>query len=187
MSALPPAGTGQWITPPPVNDGSDVWSGAEYSSARGTDQGPGELFSQADYGSHLGSLNKTAYRASAATPVTYPYYVNYATGPSAALPPYWPQPPGSSNSIQRLAIASLLLALVAGAMGFAPLHQMVLEVAAVFLPAGLSIGYGMAALSRRRICSRSGSALAIAGVSLSVLAIGLAVVGLMVNSLFFRW
>jgi hypothetical protein len=193
MSAAPRSGAGQWITPEPISDGSDVWSGEQYSSTRGPGRGSEGIavpfdFDDLDAYSRPPAAARGRF-AYAASSVTYPYYANYpgSSIPTTALPPYWPQPSGAPKPLERFAIVSLVLALVAGALGFVPLHNLAIAGSAVIVVAGASIAYGVAALGRLRIYNRTGSGFAIAGIALSTVVVALAVIGLVFSSVFFRW
>jgi hypothetical protein len=138
-SAQPPADSGRWITPPPLNDGSDVWSAEQYASA--TDGWYREDASYAPYNSY--STSPPSFRS----PGSYPYYSNFDNAAPQSLPPYWPQ---SATRLRTDGFA--IAALVFGILG-------------VWI---LGFGFGIAAVRRINRGVRGGRGLALAGIWLSV-------------------
>lgn len=138
MSALPAGGAGNWITPPPLDDGSSVWSSEEYTSSF-----------ESSYLTDTGYASAARYAASyprrADYTPTYPYYANNAD-PNVALPPYWPRPV-ATLPLDGFAVAALIFGIIGGWI--------------------FGIGFGVAALSRINRGERRGRGLAIAGLWLS--------------------
>ena len=65
MSVLPPRDSGQWITPPPASDGSDIWSSVEYSSSTDTDHELARMLAALDeLGSGVGGRQQRAHASS---------------------------------------------------------------------------------------------------------------------------
>lgn len=132
------------MTPPPMDDGSSVWSGAEYSASTGLGLSSGYGGDAGDAG-YPRSANSYAYSGN------YPYYANYrasAGGGGQNLPPYWPQSPGFAPPVDGYAITAFVL----GLLGFVP----------------FAVGFAIAALRRIGQGRRRGRALAIAAIALSI-------------------
>jgi hypothetical protein len=164
MSA-PTPDSGRWVTPPPIDDGSAVWSSEQYVTSTELPQvghGPYGYSAPAhpDYGGYARGAN-SGYAA------TYPYYANYGgtgAGATSSLPPYWPQRPGEKQPIDGYAITSLVFGILGGFI--------------------FAIGFGIAALRRIARGSRRGRPLALAGIGLAalwMLVLALAAVVLFVN------
>ena len=183
---------GRWVTPPPMDDGSAVWSGDGYSAVTESDNEYGGFFGFADHadyadapygsGGSAGSSNHPAAGYAAVSPRSYvpggpstyggsyPYYLNNDPAtPAPPLPPYWPPPPGVAPATDGFAITSLVL----GILGFVPIAAIV------------SIVFGV--LSLRRITRRPlrGRRLAISGLVLSAAWI-VAIVIIVMFTLVFR-
>jgi hypothetical protein len=142
MSA-PPPDSGRWVTPPPIDDGSEIWSGDEYSASTASQYTLPVNFTYADYASQV----EYPRSPNVGYPATYPYYANYVGGSAAALPPYWPLAPGMKRRIDRFAITSFICGII-GAVVFA-------------------IGFGVAALRRLTRTTDRGRGFAVAGLWLS--------------------
>jgi hypothetical protein len=143
MSALPPD-SGRWVTPPPMDDGSEIWSSDQYSASTASRYMLPVSFSYADYASASAEFPRSP---NVGYPATYPYYANYIGGSAAALPPYWPQAPGARQRVDGFAIAAFICGII-GAVLFA-------------------VGFGVAALHRLARTTDRGRGLAIAGLWLS--------------------
>jgi hypothetical protein len=154
MSAVPP-GSGRWVTPPPANDGSAVWSSDEYSAsieAMNRAGIPGDYSEYADFAAYS-DYGGYARGANAVYAPSYTYYSNTGYSDpavaSAEFPPYWPPPGGREAPIDGYAIAAFIF----GVLGVFP----------------LGIGFGIAALRRIALRGRRGRGLAIAGLGLSAM------------------
>jgi hypothetical protein len=140
MSA-PSPDSGRWVTPPPVDTGSDIWSSDEYSAST---ESLAASFGFADYASVAVEVPRSP---NVGYPATYPYYANYVGGSVAALPPYWPQGAGVRQRVDGYAITAFICAII-GLVVFA-------------------VGFGVAALRRLARTTDQGRGLAIAGLWLS--------------------
>jgi hypothetical protein len=140
-NAMPPADSGRWVTPPPLDDGSSVWSGEEFASVIDSQylRDP----------SYLDRPSDTSYASTASFMYSsaYPYYSG-AARVGQSLPPYWPQPANQIVAVDGWAITSLIFGILGGWI--------------------LGLGFGIAALQRIAAGRRRGRGLALAGVSLSV-------------------
>jgi Domain of unknown function (DUF4190) len=143
MSASPPD-SGRWVTPPPIDAGSDVWSSDEYSASTASQSTLSANFSYADYAGVGGEVPRSP---NVGYPATYPYYPNYVGGSVAALPPYWPQGSGVKQRVDGYAITAFICGII-GAVVFA-------------------VGFGVAALRRLARTTDRGRSLAVAGLWLS--------------------
>jgi Domain of unknown function (DUF4190) len=130
---------GHWVTPPPLDDGSDVWSDDLYASAG--DAGYGSTAGYAQYNGY--STSPASFRA----PGAYPYYSNFDQAAPQSLPPYWPQV-GGQRPTDGYAITSLVFGIIGGWI--------------------LGLAFGIAALRRINRGVRDGRGLALTGIWLSV-------------------
>jgi hypothetical protein len=143
MSAHPPD-SGRWVTPPPDDTGSEIWSSDEYSASTSSQSTLSANFGYADYVSAGVEVPRSP---NVGYPATYPYYANYIGGSAAALPPYWPQAPGARERVDGYAITAFICGVI-GAVVFA-------------------VGFGVAALRRLARTTDRGRSLALAGLWLS--------------------
>jgi hypothetical protein len=146
---------GRWLTPPPVDDGSSVWSDDRYAAGArdGYAAGLAEPPVVPDYANYVAPPQSMPTGPTYSTTYTSPhhgnYHANYGTNFASpqALPPYWPQPHGLRRPVDGFAITSLIFGLIGG-----------------FL---FSIGFALAAFRRIGQGRRRGRPLAIAGLILS--------------------